>query len=137
VSQYATEQQFRDLGLSDGALEDVTSSVIDLHLEMASGLADSYISNRYAVPISPIPAVLTRAVVDIAVYEVLLRRGYNPETYDTNYRLRYEDALRWLQAIYNREADLPGVTESGGVEVPTGRASRVVTQPMRGWQQDD
>lgn len=136
MSQYATEQQFRDLGLSDGALEEVTSSVIDLHLEMASGLADSYISNRYAVPVSPIPAALTRVVVDIAVYEILLRRGYNPETYDTNYRLRYEDAIKWLEAIYQRAADLPGVPETGVGDLSTGRASRVVTRPERGWYDD-
>jgi phage gp36-like protein len=137
VSQYATEQQFRDLGLSDGALEDVTSSVIDIHLEMASGFADSYLSNRYAIPISPIPGALVKCVVDIAVYEVLLRRGYNPETYDTNYRVRYEDAKSWLEAIYNRDADLPGVAELTTVS-PSGaaRAPRVLTRPERGWYDD-
>jgi phage gp36-like protein len=137
LSQYATEQQFRDLGLPSSALEEVTSGMIDLHLQMASGFADSFLANRYPIPISPTPSALVRCVIDIAVYELLLRRGYNPETYDTQYRTRYEDAKSWLEAIYNRDADLPGVSEIP-TDTATGnaRAPRVLTRPERGWYDD-
>lgn len=137
VAQYATDQQLRDLGLPSSALEEVSSGVIDLHLQMASGFADSYLSNRYTVPIASPPAALVRCVIDIAVYELLLRRGYNPETYDTQYRARYEDARTWLEAVYNREADLPGLSEtpSSGAS-GTGRAPRVLSREERGWYDD-
>ena len=136
LSQYASAAQFYDLGIASSALEDVNQGVIDLHLQMASGFADSFLTNRYTIPISPIPSALVRCVIDIAVYELLIRRGYNPETYDTQFRARYDDARTWLQAVYAREADLPGVSETPSGASGTGRAPRVITKSQRGWVDD-
>lgn len=59
----------------------------------AAALIDSYIGRRYLLPLSVTPQVLIPYALDIARYR--LDRIRNRE----DVRLRYEDAIKWLEMI--------------------------------------
>jgi phage gp36-like protein len=80
---------------SDGTL-DTTS--ITAALEQATSLADSYLTAH--LPLSSVPAILTRHVVAIAVY--LLASNQTTE----DIRRAYADALAWLKDIAAGTASL-------------------------------
>lgn len=133
VSQYATISDFYDLGLKADALEEVVDDVLNLHLITESSVVDSYLGSRYSLPlITPFPGALTRVVCDLAAYSILMRRGYNPETYDLNYEKRAMAALEWLKMISNGALSLPGVIDS--TPGLNDGSPLVYSQPMRGWR---
>jgi phage gp36-like protein len=73
---------------------------------------------------------LTRAVCNIAAYDLMVRRGYNPEAGpDANIRDRYNDAIKWLTQVA-QGAVTPVLVDStpGGVPQPF-----VHSKPPRGW----
>ena len=97
---YATQNDLYRLGLPEGALRGVSLAAIEDALEAASRLADSYLRARYALPLSSWDEALTRAVAIIAAYDLMAVRGYDPARgADEVLRLRYEDAIRWLERV--------------------------------------
>lgn len=109
---YASPADLEALGLPARALQGVPQGDIALALEAASALADSYLRARYRLPLQSWGRELARAVVAIAAYDLMSRRGFNPERpEDENLRLRYEDAIRWLEAVAAGRID-PGVVQA-------------------------
>ena len=80
-------------GLPDA---DVVAAAID----DASALIDSYLSVRFAVPVSPVPDALQTRAVNLAVY--FLRLGRDSATEDV--RSQYEEDLAWLREVVKGEA---------------------------------
>lgn len=72
-------------------------------LGQASSEMDSYLGVRFTVPIAPVPQLLVRYCVDIAIYQLAPDAG----SYTDEKRRRYEDAIRWLQAVAAGKAALP------------------------------
>jgi phage gp36-like protein len=92
VSQYASAAELLALGLPAEALSDADP---DAYLRQASGLIDSYLTGRYKLPLqgslgnpSTFPAPLPAAAIAIAAWEILTTKGFNPDQYDENYRVR-------------------------------------------------
>ena len=97
---YATLDDLFRLGLPEGALRGVPTATLEDALEAASRLADSYLRARYTLPLTSWDEALTRAVAAIAAYDLLAVRGYDPTRgADEVVRLRYEDAIRWLERV--------------------------------------
>ena len=97
---YATRDDLFRLGLPEGALRGVSLSAIEDALKAASRLADSYLRARYVLPLTAWDEALTRAVAAIAAYDLMAVRGYDPARgADEVLRLRYEDAIRWLERV--------------------------------------
>lgn len=91
----------------DGVADDaaITAACAD-----ASSLIDSYLVRAgYKVPVDPVPDVLVEKASDIAVY--LLSQGVGA-SYTAEKRQRYEDALRWLEALADGKAELPGAPDA-------------------------
>lgn len=125
---YATTDDFRALGLPPAAVEELTDEQIQAHLTSCAGVIDSYLGARYKLPlVAPYPDVLVRIEVDLAVCSLLLWRGYNPETYDTQYSERCKAAKAWLESVAAGRVSVPGAQDSS----PSTRegAPRVVTSP--------
>ena len=69
-------------------------------MEGASDLIDSYAGARYPVPLSPVPNVINRLAVDIALYNLFSRRGFDPEkTADQSIVDRYKAAVAFLTKL--------------------------------------
>lgn len=62
----------------------------------ASSEIDSYLSTRYDVPFTPVPDVLVRFAVDIAIYVCSSGVGQGLTDEKTN---RYERAIKWLEGV--------------------------------------
>lgn len=71
-------------------------------LDDASALIDGYISQRYPLPLTTVPAVLREACVSIAVYKL----ATDPTALTEDMRARYDDALRFLRDVATSKAAL-------------------------------
>lgn len=69
----------------------------------ASSKADSYLSERYHVPVSPVPDALKEAVIDLAIYRLSSGPGAGLTDEKT---ARAKAALDWLKDIAKGLANL-------------------------------
>jgi phage gp36-like protein len=120
VSQYATLEEFADGGLPPAALEDVGADIRTDAIEKASGLADSYLAKRFTLPLISWGDALTRAVIDIAACDLLMRRGFNPSAGSDQVIVdKKEAAIDWLKDVAKGLADpivedsTPNIDEAG------------------------
>jgi len=74
-------------------------------VEDASAEADTYIIQRYDLPLPSTPLVLRGKVVDIAVWNLFARRGLAEA--DEIVRERYKNAIRWLEQLAALKVLLP------------------------------
>lgn len=73
----------------------------------AAAIADSYLAQALVLPLSDIPAALIAATADIARYRLhkdQVKEG--GEDGKTTLRLRYEDAIKWLEAVAKGEISI-------------------------------
>ena len=133
---YATRTDLTQLAIPASAIANVPTAAQDNALEAASDLADSYLKSQYTLPIVAWESDLTRAVCNIAAYDIMSMRGYGPTAGgDENLRQRYEDAIRWLERIAKGEVS-PKVTDSSaavGSGTTTSGGVFVTTGSQRGW----
>lgn len=128
---YATTTDLDELGLPTGWLTGVTTAQQEAALDAASAEADDYLRARYTLPLSAYPDSLKARVVDMAVFRLMKRRGYNPENGNDNLIAKaYDDAMVWLKQVARGEVvlgatDATPSTYEGAPEVNTGTA--------RGW----
>lgn len=125
---YATSADLSALDLPAAATEGMTAADIDLHLEAASARIDGYLRGRYLLPLSsPYPAEIVACTTALAAYSVLSRRGFDPHAgTDANVRVRYEDAISWLERIAQGKVNLAALSDAspsvqdGGPRVRSG-----------------
>ncbi|UZX16554.1 DUF1320 domain-containing protein [Thermus sp. PS18] len=109
---YASRTDLHALGLPEAVLASIPEAEQEAALEAASALADSYLRTRYDLPLASWGRGLTRAVALIAAYDLMSRRGYDPtRPGQENLRMRYEDAIRWLEGVAAGRVD-PGVVDA-------------------------
>ena len=144
MAQYATSTDLATLGLPAAALVNIPAGTQNEFLTKASGLIDSYLRAQHKLPLAaPYPDEIIRVCVVLSAYDLIQYRGYNPDEYDANFRLRYEDAVRWLEQLaagtvsLSELADATGSIHEGRPRVQTGGAN-VVQGPgkpgkARGW----
>jgi len=109
------------------------SAAVTQALEDASAVIDSYLSARYALPLSQIPRTLVTLCVDIAIY----RLARSPDLLSEDIRQRYEDALKHLSHIAAGKAGL-GIAEpesagSSEMVVMDAQPRRSGRDKLRGW----
>lgn len=109
--QYATIEDFMNAGLPTGALASIDKSIWNQALIRASSYADSFLGDKYSLPLTPpYPAALVDAVCQIAAWRLMCLRGYNPAvaggSSDAIIRQGYLDARDWLVRVANDQASL-------------------------------
>lgn len=116
MSSYATPADFEAYGLPRDAWGERSDDEIQAKLDSACSTADSYLdspTSKFTLPlIAPFPESLKDAVCRITAYNLPSVQGYNPEGQSENLRLRYEDAIRWLEGIAAGRITPVGVTDS-------------------------
>jgi phage gp36-like protein len=129
---YCTVQDIKDLGLPAEALEEIDDALIQGQIDTVQGVIDLFLASQYTLPLAePYPEFLRRVNIDLAVCEIFLYRGFNPEEYDANYMKRCEKWMALLEDISTGKLTIPGV-EDDTPDVSEG-APVVFTQPLRGW----
>lgn len=115
MSSYATITDLTTYGLPAAALAGIYQDQVQDALDAASTTADSYLALRFTVPYANPGADLKDAVSRIAAFNLMATRGYNPDGDAGQLRLRYEDAIRWLEKVSAgkvQPAGVPAGTES-------------------------
>ncbi|WP_292963650.1 gp436 family protein [Novosphingobium sp. UBA1939] len=106
-----------------------TGAVVDAvalgAIERACAEVDSYLGQRYTVPLAgDVPVAVADAALTIAWYRL------HPDAADDKaLRLRYEDAVRWLRDVAAGRAALPGV--SSNAAAPAVGLAQVAAGPAR------
>lgn len=108
----------------DDALEEIDASVVDRAIADADAEVDSYCAERYTVPFEPVPLLVRKYSVIIAIYNLFMRRGDIPADRETN----YNNAVKFLQnaakGIVSLGADAPAETTQDTVGVTTNKSDR-------------
>lgn len=103
VARYG-DQEMRRVSIVDGEIPDavipdrITGAIVG-----ASSVADSYLSVRVPLPLRSVPDALTRAVCQIARYDLWTGGDRTPSDDVTAGR---DEALAWLKAIADGKAQL-------------------------------
>ena len=110
-----------DAGVVDTDM--VTRAIADADAEI-----DSYCGTKYEVPFSPVPVMVRKYSVDIAIYNLYARRRGAPE----DRKERYDDAISFLKDVSKGIATLGGDAPSGddesGPEATTVKSDRVFSR---------
>ncbi|MBW4652621.1 MAG: DUF1320 family protein [Kaiparowitsia implicata GSE-PSE-MK54-09C] len=113
IQAFGEQEAIELSALDDATAEAVVEPVIDRALDDASSLIDSYIGSRYRLPLPSTPTVLIPKCLDIARYRLDRTRARD------DVRLRYEDAIRWLEQITKGIISL-SLDEVGNPTQPSG-----------------
>jgi phage gp36-like protein len=134
LTAYATQTDLTD-GINPGALVGVTGTQMDKAIDDASREIDSYLRAQYTLPLLTVGADVRRKTVDIAVYYLMVGRGYNPEAGgDPGIKQRYDNAVAWLRLVSKGEVN-PDITDStaGSAEGTHGSRPTVISSSQRGF----
>lgn len=85
-------------------------------IEDADLLIDSFLRFQYTVPLSPVPALVRKLSVDIAVFNLFSRRRVVTDEIPEGVILRYRDALRMLERLQTGRASLGIEPETSDVQ---------------------
>ncbi|WP_282265935.1 phage protein Gp36 family protein [Stenotrophomonas sp. PS02298] len=86
------ETEIIQLSDRDNAGE-IDAVVVAAKLADADAEIDAYLATRYSLPLATVPTVLKRVACDVARYHLFDDRATD------DVRRRYEDALKFLQAV--------------------------------------
>lgn len=133
---YATEQDIVELygqdlllRVADHNKDNVPDpQVVEMALQSADDLCNAYLSALYDVPVDPVPGIVKKCAIDIAVYNMAHGRVQRTE----EMRVRFEDATKLLEKIAAGKVGVGIPTNngggsgsgSGGGGVPGGGATR-------------
>ncbi len=102
----------------------VDAPVVQRAIADADAEIDGYVGTRHQVPLSPVPDLLRKLSVEIAIYHLYSRRRGAPD----EWRQRYDDAIRLLRDLAAGKISL-GVYDPQGS--PAGSPAQVESQPRR------
>jgi len=72
---------------------------VDAAIAAATDEINGYCQARYPVPFNPVPGFIKKLAVDIALYNLFARRGYDEESADRSIVDRYKAAIRVLENV--------------------------------------
>lgn len=133
MAAYATVAQFRLLAPSAQSFVNTSDAVIQYALDRRKAWLDGFLIRKFRLPLVSWQADLEGANIDAAAYDVMVQRGYNPETSDSTLLDRFKQVERWAMAIPNNVT--PMVIDSSGSVTPgtNSLTPTVTTAVQRGW----
>jgi len=130
MARYATTTDLTRLGLPAVALEGISSDDQQAALDAASSTADGYLASRFRLPLTAWGEDLTRAVCQIAAYDLMVTRGMAPGSGEAELLGdRSRGALAWLRDVADGRVT-PVVTETSPAVLG---GARVESNTPRGW----
>ncbi len=99
----------------------IDSAIVTVALADADAIIDGYLVGRYAVPVTPTPALVLRVAADIARF--LLHKDRPTESV----RQAYEDALKMLADLSKGFAALAGAAPAPVNAAPATPIGRILT----------
>lgn len=131
---YNTPAEYDDRSILVAALTGFDDSAKQAALDMSAAVIDSYIGAVCTLPLATYGEDVRTAEAKITDYELISRRGYNPDGgSDSNIRLRHDDALRWLESVARGSARILAPDNVDATPAAYEGSSYVVTRAKRGW----
>ena len=132
MTAYATTTDLARLGVSAGALANVSTLDQEAALLSASRKADGYFAARLQTPLQAWSEDVREVVAVVAAYALMSVRGFNPTAGgNQTLRDRYLVAIRWLEQVAKGQITPTG-TDAGGAP-STSAVVRVASATPRGW----
>lgn len=130
---YATIADLTTYGASAATFGSLSTPEKQAALDAASAEADGYLRSRYPraeLPLSTYDTALTMAVVKIATFELVRKRGFNPNAgSDAVIVKAADDARAWLRQLARGETSIVGAPDP----TTTTEQPRVISNALRGW----
>lgn len=129
-----------NFGFPPSAFGQISQPQIVAQLQAASDFANSKMAARYSLPLLAWDTSITQAVVQIAAYQVLVLRGFDPNNPGDMAARDLWIAARQFFADVERQCAHPLVTESAQPTAqaqPSYSAPMVTSQPLQGWLPGD
>ena len=125
IAEAAVIQLTDDSGTGAIVTAVVTAAIADADAEI-----DAYCSGRYPVPFSPVPDMVRKLSVDIAIYNLFSRRA--EITIGEDRKGRYDNSIRFLRDVSQGKAslggDAPAETDASLPQATTAKEDRIFTR---------
>lgn len=120
------ERKRRLLPFAESAIEDADAEI------------NGYVAKRYTVPLVPTPDILHKFSVDIAIYNLVSRRGIDESDREKTVLTRYQAAVKFLMGVAEGKLSLGIREESVQAAAATGfqvrSSARLFSRnSMEGW----
>jgi phage gp36-like protein len=110
--------------ITTGTKGQIDDTKITRALTDTDSLVNSYIAERYTVPVNPVPSALNAAACGIARYKLWVNKASDRVSQD------YKDALAWLTQIAAGTASLADA-QSAPTEQVSGASVKIVASPRK------
>ena len=131
MPSYVNDSDLEQMGLPGKTLGGLSIEDRGSLLSAASDLASGYFKAQFTMPLLVWGDDLRSAIVDIASWKIMKRRGFNPEVgADIAIRQGYEDAISWLEDVAKGKV-IPEITDSATTSAASSPA--VSSATSRGW----
>jgi phage gp36-like protein len=137
AQQYAQTSDLYSLSVFSAALNTISSADQNAALLAASERLDSYLRQKFSLPLLLWGQDVKQWVCDVAAFMLLSKRGFNPQNAgDALIVKRYDDQIAWAKGVARGEIVPDVVDSSPGAQAgsPIDEAT-VITSPQRGWSQ--
>lgn len=120
-------------------------NVVNLNIQKACNVIDSFISGRYATPLQDVPGIIKDICIDLTVYNLYTRRNREISKESAVY-LDHQAAMDILKRISEKKINLSGVSEiqssatvkNGAIRINKNRSDRYFNAyRMRGYNGTD
>jgi phage gp36-like protein len=135
---YATTQDVLDRLGADVALRlakdpegELDTAKLERALADATGEVDSYLGQRYSIPVSPVSEQLVRIVLDLAIFQLFMWRGFDPER-DVEVKIARDAAVQWLERVARGLAGIGAAEPPKDVGAEVEAATRVFSREKMG-----
>jgi phage gp36-like protein len=108
---YVTPEDLAAMSLPEAATADMDPQIIARACIDVSNEADGYLRRRYSMPLTSGGSELTRKLAHILAYEVLRRRGFQPEGPDELVVVEKNESIKWLAKVGAGTVS-PGIVDS-------------------------
>jgi phage gp36-like protein len=107
IARFGEAEMIR-ISAPEGELDGVVdATAVAVALDDASSLVDSYLEDRFVLPLSPVPAAIAAATCAIARHALGQARNQTPGEMVTKAR---DEAIAWLGKLAAGDAGLAGAT---------------------------
>ena len=113
----------------DAGVGAIDQTVVEKKIADAQTEIDSYCRAQYTVPFQVVPGLIKKLAVDIALYNLVSKRGLDEESPDVILVKRYRDAVKLLENLAKGIVTI-GPAAAGGIG-PQPQQATIVSQRRR------
>lgn len=124
-----SSDEFLNRCTDDAGSGEIDQSIVDEKIMDAQTEIDSYCRAQYPVPFQVVPGLIRKLAVDIALYHLMSRRGFDEESADAILVKRYRDAVKILENLAKGIVTIgPAVA---GAPTPQPQQATIISPPRR------